>query len=173
MAAHPHVCTSCGRECGACADAAAAGRPLPHPIREPWCTWCASVYMENAPAADGRVYCQHPSCEHDLPFPGLAALIEQGQARYPKYCRACRERERAEAAEFRALDAAVGVEAVVRNADPRPPRKRLQPEPDTKGERERNWARGGFRPRPPGPDTHTSELGDGDTEWPGITHSSY
>jgi hypothetical protein len=29
----PHACTSCGRACRACAEAAKAGQPLPHTIR--------------------------------------------------------------------------------------------------------------------------------------------
>ena len=107
-----------------------AGRPLPHPIREAWCRWCTSVYAENAPAVDGRVYCGGADwTEGDdgcgRAFPNLARLIEWAaeageRARYRKYCRECREELAAEAAEFRALDAAVGVGAVVANANPRP-----------------------------------------------------
>jgi hypothetical protein len=85
------VCTSCGRACRACAEAAKAGQPLPHTIRAPWCVWCTEIYSENAPAEDGRVYCQNPECPHaGTPFPGLAQLIEQGVPRYPAYCKTCR-----------------------------------------------------------------------------------
>jgi hypothetical protein len=139
----PHACTSCGRACRACAEAAKAGQPLPHTIRAPWCVWCTEIYSENAPAEDGRVYCQNPECPHDAPFPGLAQLIEQGIPRYPAYCKTCRSdgrraarlsregsdpsvlgedgaeeaaRAREEAAEFRANDATVGADAVVAGA---------------------------------------------------------
>jgi hypothetical protein len=140
----PHVCTSCGRACRACAEAAKAGQPLPHTIRAPWCVWCTEIYSENAPAEDGRVYCQNPECPHaGTPFPGLAQLIEQGIPRYPAYCKTCRSdgrraarlsregsdteksvedgaeeaaRAREEAAEFRANDATVGADAVVAGA---------------------------------------------------------
>jgi hypothetical protein len=137
------VCTSCGRACRACAEAAKAGQPLPHTIRAPWCVWCTEIYSENAPAEDGRVYCQNPECPHDAPFPGLAQLIERGIPRYPAYCKTCRSdgrraarlsregsdpsvlgedgaeeaaRAREEAAEFRANDATVGADAVVAGA---------------------------------------------------------
>jgi hypothetical protein len=138
------VCTSCGRACRACAEAAKAGQPLPHTIRAPWCVWCTEIYSENAPAEDGRVYCQNPECPHaGTPFPGLAQLIEQGIPRYPAYCKTCRSdgrraarlsregsdpsvlgedgaeeaaRAREEAAEFRANDATVGADAVVAGA---------------------------------------------------------
>jgi hypothetical protein len=138
------VCTSCGRACRACAEAAKAGQPLPHTIRAPWCVWCTEIYSENAPAEDGRVYCQNPECPHaGTPFPGLAQLIEQGVPRYPAYCKTCRSdgrraarlsregsdpsvlgedgaeeaaRAREEAAEFRANDATVGADAVVAGA---------------------------------------------------------
>jgi hypothetical protein len=138
------VCTSCGRACRACAEAAKAGQPLPHTIRAPWCVWCTEIYSENAPAEDGRVYCQNPECPHaGTPFPGLAQLIERGIPRYPAYCKTCRSdgrraarlsREgsdpsvlgedgaeeaalaREEAAEFRANDATVGADAVVAGA---------------------------------------------------------
>jgi hypothetical protein len=140
----PHVCTSCGRACRACAEAAKAGQPLPHTIRAPWCVWCTEIYSENAPAEDGRVYCQNPECPHaGTPFPGLAQLIERGIPRYPAYCKTCRSdgrraarlsregsdpsvlgedgaeeaaRAREEAAEFRANDATVGADAVVAGA---------------------------------------------------------
>ena len=143
------------------------------------------MYAENAPAPDGQVYCGGADwAEGDdgcgRAFPGLARLIESGAPRYPKYCRECREELAAEAAEFRKLDATVGVGAVVGNGDPRPapdplaergrgrPRPPLQPASDTEGERELNWARGGFAPRPIGPDVVESELGDGQAEWPGF-----
>ena len=70
-----HSCTSCGRAYGACATAAAAGQPLPHTIKVPWCAWCTAVFRDNAPdPATGRVHCA--GC--GAPFPGLAQLVEAG-----------------------------------------------------------------------------------------------
>jgi hypothetical protein len=157
----PHVCTSCGRACRACAEAAAAGQPLPHTIRAPFCRWCTEVYAENAPAEDGYVYCQNPECPYaGTPFPGLAELIERGVPRYPAYCRDCRsDGRRAPRLSRERSDPSVLGEG------PRPP---LRPEPaDPSGLGEGRWSRGGFRPRLPGPDRTDSEHGDGATVWPG------
>jgi len=176
----PHVCTSCKRACMPCAEAAAAGQPLPHTVRLAWCIWCAGIYADNAPDPDtGRVHCQ--KCE--APFPDLIAFIKSGLAKYPRLCRKCRTDGRTAAAEDRAQDAKAGVEAVVQQRGPSSPapdplakRKRgrppLQPPPDDPTARERNYHCGGFVPRPK-PDLHTSELAEEHTEWPGITHSSY
>ena len=136
-----------------------------------WCRWCAEVDAENSPAEDGRVWCQNPECEYDAPFPPLAVLIERGVARYPAYCRACRGdgRRAARLAREVQTDPRTPPPAAERAATPRP----LDTGPTTQrdvDERERNWARGGFRPRPPGPDTTTSEYSDGETVWPGPTY---
>lgn len=185
---HPHVCTSCGRACRPCAEAARSGHPLPHTIRTPWCAFCTSVYRDNAPAEDGRVHCggsewsEGEGCGGALPT--LAVLIERGLQRYPRLCGKCRAERAAEEAEFRANDAAIGVGRVVAGAAPRPvpdpladrprgrpaaPRRGLDtgaPTVDTERARAENWARGGFVPRP-GPELTESEHGDGETEWPG------
>jgi hypothetical protein len=162
----PHVCTSCGRACRPCAEAAVAGRLPPHTVRVPWCDWCASIYVDNAPdPATGRVMCQ--GC--DRPLPGLARLIERRLAKYPLLCGECKTDAHRTDGDMDPRGPAP-VPPVERA--PRPP---LDPGPDpaTPGQR---WYRGGFRPRPPGPDTHTSELADEHTEWPGpgrtTTHRS-
>jgi hypothetical protein len=159
----PHVCESCGRACGACAEAAAAGQPLPHNIREPWCPWCARIYADNAPDPDtGRVHCQR--C--DAPFPALAAFIAAGLEKYPRYCRKCRPW-----AEGRDEREATRVAAKIATRTPPPPAitaPATKPDPAITAEieHERRWARGGFVPRV-GPDTTETELGGVGVEWPG------
>jgi len=116
-----HACVACGRWCRDCRHEASYV-----PER---CVPCSAPYADNAPADDGRVYCQ--GC--DAPFP---VALPPGTARYPRLCRSCREaaaERRGEAAEDRELDRAVGVSAVLdpaprpTPADPLAPRPRGRP----------------------------------------------
>ncbi|TQM44108.1 hypothetical protein [Pseudonocardia cypriaca] len=173
-----HVCASCGRACGPCAEAAERGHPLPHTIREAWCRWCASIYVDNAPDPEtGRVHCA--GCDGALP--GLAEFIAKRLEKYPKLCRDCRaDRRRAEPASDADASGATsspppdrGVQSAGEppppGADPRAPVA-----PTTAAERERraaeeaeaSWRRGGFVPRT-GPETTKSEHGNGAVAWSG------
>ena len=106
-----HRCVDCGKWCPGCDHVYYV------PAR---CLPCAAPYVDNPPGADGRVHCR--GC--DRPFP---AELPPGVDKYPLWRKACRVERRSSAAEDRARDATVGVDAVVANAAPRTGSKRGRP----------------------------------------------